>query len=122
MTVWEKVSINLQRGMERIAVFAAFFSERVKAEARIVRLRLKLNSVQKRIDGLHLAIGKRIIEIQTGPNLPKSTDALFKDDVIAAALTEIAERTKEIEDLERELREERASVSGITKKSEDTVA
>lgn len=120
MGIWERVFVNMQKGAWKVTVFAAFFSERVKAEVRIVRLRLKMESVQKRIDGLYRAIGKRALELKAGA-VVRSTDDLFKDDVISAAVTEIAKLEKKMEDLNAELKRERSSAD-IPKSPEDTAA
>lgn len=122
MTIWEKISINIQKGFERVTAFSAFFSERVKAEFRIVRLRIRIDAVQKRIDALHRIIGQRVLKLRSSAAIPSSTEQLLKDETIAAAITEIAEREKEIDDLKRELSKEAASDASDHKKSEDTVA
>lgn len=122
MNIWERVAINIQKGLERVAAFAAFFSERVKVELKIVRLRMRIDAVQKRIDALHRIIGRRVLELRSSAVATRSTEQLLKDEAISAAITEIAEREKEIEDLNLELSREAASVASANKKSEDTIA
>lgn len=122
MNIWERVAINIQKGLERAAAFAAFFSERVKVELKIVRLRIRIDTVQKRIDALHGIIGRRVLELRSSDAAPRSTEQILKDEAISAAITEIAEREKEIEDLNLELSREAASAASANKKSEDTIA
>lgn len=122
MNIWERVAMNIQKGLERVSAFAALFSERVKVELKIVRLRMRIDAVQKRIDVLHRTIGRRVLELRSSAAPPRSTEQLLKDEAISAAITEIAEREKEMEDLNLELSREAASGVSAHKKSEDTIA
>ncbi len=45
VTIWEKAVLNMQKGSRKIAAAAAVFSERVKAELTIVRLRIRIDEV-----------------------------------------------------------------------------
>jgi hypothetical protein len=46
MTIWEKAVLNMQRGSQRISVAAVLFSERVRVEIAVVRLRIRINEVR----------------------------------------------------------------------------
>lgn len=99
MTIWEKAILNMQKGSQKMATAAALFSERVKSEITIARLRIRLNDVQALIDEQHRAIGRKLIDLKGRSALPASTEQFIKDEEIVAAIAEIESREKEKEDL-----------------------
>jgi hypothetical protein len=120
MTIWEKAVLNMQKGVQRISVVASTFSERVKAEVAIVRLRIRIEEIQAQIDGLHRTIGLTIVDLIKSNEMPKSTEDLLKQENIAVSLIELAERKKELEDLEIEMKTEQDAFTPVTKLPEDT--
>ena len=120
MTIWEKAVLNMQRGVQRISMVASTFSERMKAEVAIVRLRIRIEEIQAQIDGLHRTIGLTIVDLIKSNEMPKSTEDLLKHENIAVSLIELAERKKELEDLNVEMKNEQDAFKPVTKLPEDT--
>jgi hypothetical protein len=48
-------------------------------------------------------IGRRVVNFAKGDALPRTSEQLVKDEEIAAAMTEIEARKKEMEDLHNEI-------------------
>jgi hypothetical protein len=120
MTIWEKTVLNVQKGIQKISVVAATFSERVKAEIAIVRLRIRIDDIQAQIDGLYRTIGRTIVDLMQSDQVPKTTEQLLKHESIVAALSDIAERKKEMEDLIAEMKREQDAFRPMTNQPEDT--
>jgi hypothetical protein len=120
MTIWEKSVVNIQKGILKVTVAAATFSERVKAEIAVVRLRIRLDEVQARIDGLHKIIGRKVETLKNSEMMPKTTDQLLKDENIDVALRELGEWKKELEDLKSEIKREQDAFKSVMKQTEDT--
>lgn len=103
MNLWETTLVNLQKGYDRMTLFAATFSDWVKAEINIVRLRMQIDEVRAAIRSEHASIGGKIVSMREEGTLPRSFDQFFKSDEIASSLDKltIAERTLDdlIEDL-----------------------
>ena len=104
MAIWEEVVVNLEKGARKLAVTAATFAERVRAEITVVRLRLRLDEVQSRIDELHRTIGRKFADLSSKEAIPKAGEQLLRDEDIAAALAELEARKKDIEDLNAEIK------------------
>ncbi len=121
MAIWERVAVNLETGARKLAAMAAIFSERVKAEIAIVRLRIRLDEVRSRIDELHRIIGRRVVDLANRAAIPKTGEQLLKDEDIAAALAEIVARKKDIEDLNEQIESEQAAFKPEPAQKEDTV-
>jgi hypothetical protein len=106
MTVWEKTLINLQKGYAKLASFAATFSDRVKAEITIVRLRMQIDGIQAKVREQQQFIGQKLLEMKENDTLPRSFDLLFNNDEIASALEKIERYQKDreilLDDLQRE--------------------
>jgi|GEM_PF-1511886 hypothetical protein len=120
MTIWEKAVINMHKGIEKINAVAAVFSERMKAEISIVRLRIRVDDVQARIDEQYRTIGRKVVDLSSRDELPKTGGQLLEDAVIAAAMTEIVARKKDIEDLKNEIKSEQDTFKPVPKQREDT--
>jgi regulator of extracellular matrix RemA (YlzA/DUF370 family) len=73
MTIWEKAVLNIQKGSGKIMSAAAVFSERVKAELAIIRLRIQLDQVRARMDALYGRIGRTIVGLKRKDALPKTS-------------------------------------------------
>jgi seryl-tRNA synthetase len=119
MTIWEQAVLNIQRGARKVAAFAATFAERVRAEISVVRLRIRIEEVQSRINELYRLIGKRLVSLHTQDALPKASEQLLKDDDVAAALVELADREQEIIELNNEIKNIQTDVWTTTKHTED---
>jgi hypothetical protein len=122
MTIWEKAILNIQKGVQKITVFAAFFSERVKAEIAIVRLRIRINEVQTKIDELYRIIGRKLVDLKNRGDMPKTSEHVLADADIFSAMNEIAELKKEIDDLVDEMKIEQEALRPALKQKEDSDA
>jgi hypothetical protein len=121
MNIWEKVVLNTEKGTKKVAAAAVTFAERVKAEVTIVRFRLRIDEVSTRIAELHQIIGRRLMELQKTDALPKTTDQLLKDDDIAAAIVELADREQEIKELSKDLKDTQTDIKVIVRHTEDKI-
>lgn len=120
MTIWEKAVFNMQRGARRLSATAAIISERLKAEITIARLRIRLDEVKSQVDEQYRIIGRRVVNLTNGVALPQTSEQLVKDEEIAAAMTEIEARKKEMEDLHTEIAKEQAAFKPSTEHEEST--
>ena len=120
MAIWEKVVVNLEMGSKKIAATASIFAERVKAEITIVRLRMRLDEVQSRIDELHRIIGRRVVDLSRAA-IQKAGEQLIKDDDIAAAMAELAVRNKDLQELNAEIKSEKSSFKTEPEQKEETI-
>jgi hypothetical protein len=121
MNIWEKTVLNIEKGTKKVAAAAVTFAERVKAEVTIVRFRLRIDEVSSRIDELHQIIGWRLVDLQKTNDLPKSTEHLLKDEDIAAALVELADRDQEIKELNKDLKDIQTDMKAIIRHTEDKI-
>ena len=120
MTIWEKAILNMQRGTKRISIAAALFADRVRVEINIVRLRIRIDEVQERIDAQHQAIGRKVVNLARGEALPITTEQLVKDEEIAAAMAELTDCKLEIEELRSTIVDEQATMKTAQKQAEGT--
>ena len=120
MTIWEKAVLNMQRGSQRISIASALFADRVRVEIDVVRLRIRIDEVQERIDELYQAIGRKVVNLTRGEALPKTTEQLVQDEEIAAAMSELADRKQELEELHGKIASEQDSVKTVHKQAERT--
>jgi hypothetical protein len=121
MTIWGKTVLNIEKGSKKIAVMAATFSDWVKTELAIIRLRIRVDEAQSAIDRLHHHIGRKIIDLKKKDALPKTTDLLFRDEEIVTAMTELADREQEFVELMNELQTVRSDFKTVVKQTEDTL-
>jgi hypothetical protein len=121
MNIWEKVVLNMQKGSKNVAATAATFSERVRVEVAIVRLRLRIDEVSFRIDELHRTVGRKLVNLQKKNALPKTTDQLLKDEDIVAAIVELADREQEIEELNKEIKNIQTDFKTNIRHTEDRI-
>lgn len=119
MTIWEKAILNIQRGSQRLTVAAALFADRVRAEITVIRLRIRIDEVQSRIDELYQGIGRRVVNLALGDALPKASDRLLQDEDISAAMADLKDRRQELEDLNNEIRNEKDLFKTAQKATED---
>ena len=97
MTVWEKTLVNIQKGYTKLTVFASIFSERARAEINIVRIRMEIDSVQRSIAEQQQLIGKKLLDLKEGGDLPRTFELFFAGDEIASALEQIERLNRELE-------------------------
>jgi archaellum component FlaC len=121
MAIWEKVVVNLEVGAKKIAATASILAERVKAELSIVRLRIRLDEIQSRINELHRIIGRRIVDLSSRSAIPKAGEQLLKDEDIAAALAELEARKKDLEELNAEIKSEQNAFRAEPEQKEETI-
>jgi seryl-tRNA synthetase len=121
MTIWEKAILNMQRGAQRISVAAVLFSERVRVEIAIVRLRIRIDEVQARKNELYQIIGRKLVNLATGDALPKTSEQLVENEDISLAMHELVDRKQEIEELNDRIRSEQNLFKTAPKRKEDAV-
>src|SRR5512143_1532645 len=111
----------MEKGTRKITVAAATFSEWVKTELAIIRLRIRIDEAQAGIDELHRQIGRKIRDLNKQDALPLSTEQMLKDEVISAALAELTDREQEIEELNAEMKKSATDYKTAAKQTEDTL-
>ena len=121
MTIWEKVVLNIQKGVQRISLVAATFAERMRAEITIVRLRIRIDDIQTQINELHRTIGRTVVDLIQTNTAPKVAEQLLKQENVATALNELAERKKEMQDLKNEIQSEQDAFKPVSKNPEETI-
>jgi seryl-tRNA synthetase len=109
MNIWEKSILSMQRGTQRISIAAVLFAERVQVEIAIVRLRLRIDEVQARINELYQGIGRKVVNLSRGEALPATSEQLIRDEEIALAMHELTDRKQELEELNNKIRTEQSS-------------
>jgi hypothetical protein len=119
MTIWEKAVLNMQRGGQRISVAAVLFAERVRVEIAVVRLRIRINEVQVRIDELHQGIGRTLVNLANGDALPKTSEQLVQNEDISLAMHELSDRKQELEELQDKIKSEQNLFKTVPKRKED---
>ncbi len=119
MAIWEKVIVNMERGAKRVATSAAFFSERVRAEVALARLRIRLHDVQTLINEQEAQIGRTIVSLRRKGELPDSTDSLLREEFIVTALAEIEAREKDVEEIRHEIAHEQTMIRAAQKTDEE---
>lgn len=118
MNLWEKTLVNLNKGYERLTLFAATFSERVRAEINIVRLRMQKDELEEAIDEEVRLIGGRLIVLRNKGTLPATMDQFLANDEIVASLEKISLHEKTLDDLREELGREAAAIRRDRRKKE----
>jgi len=121
MTIWEKAVVNVQKGLQKINTFSAFFSERMKAEIAIVRLRIRIDEIQTQIDELYRTIGRRVVDLKNRGEIPKASEQLLRDEDNVSSMNELVEQKKEIEDLLNEIKIEQEARKPAPKQKEDSL-
>lgn len=108
MTIWEKVIVNIEKGSKRIMAGAALFSERVRVEIAVARLRIRMDDVKSLIREQEQIIGRKLINLKNSDELPKTTELLMTDEEIVTALAELTSRERDLEDIRNEIENEQA--------------
>ncbi len=115
MLIWEKAVLNIQKGSQKVVAFASVFSERVKTEIAMARLRIKADEVQGRIDELHRVIGRKVEMLKRGEAMPKTSEQLLKDEDIDASLNELEKQKQEAEELRKEMKQGQDAFKPVSK-------
>ncbi len=117
MTLFDKVLINLHKGAEKLKWGAAIFSERIKFELGIIRMRIRINSIRERINELYAQIGRRAAALSAAnaEQLRAPLAEFLKSDEVAAALEEIEKLLKEIDEITADLAREQEDAVGDLK-------
>ena len=97
----DKVRKNLNEGIKQVKWFAAFLSERTRAEASIARFLYESSKLEARLDELYRDIGKRLLELKD-----KGEKDIFKDFIIMQTLNEIKKLKEDIRDYRKKADEE----------------
>jgi hypothetical protein len=118
MNLWETSLVNLQKGYEKLTLFAATFSDRVRAEINIVRLRMQINEVRKAVREEQLAVGRRLLEMHDDGTLPDTFERFFGNEEVAGSLEKIALHEKTLDNLIDDLESE-SSVLKLTRQKKD---
>jgi len=118
--IWEKVILNMQKGSDKLMAAVAMFSERVRAELNIVRLRIRLDNVQERVNEQHRIIGHTLVGLNNSGSLPKLAEQLLQDEKITASLIELAALEKELDRLNDEIKNETSVFRPTSKRTEET--
>lgn len=119
MTIWEKILVNVEKGARKVSVGAAMFSDRVKVEFALARLRIRMNEVRSLIKEQEQIIGRKVVELKRKEELPRTIEQLMADEDIVAALAEIASREKDLEEIKDEIAREQAVMTEEEDSRED---
>ena len=119
MAVGEKAITNLQRGYDRITAFAAVFSERMRAEVNIIRIRTQIDGVRRDIGEQHRIIGAKLLATRDEGTLPATIELFFSNDEVAASLKRITVLEKELENLQDELQAEAVTLKRAVRKDRE---
>jgi hypothetical protein len=122
MSIWEKAVLNMQKGSRKITASAAVFSERINAEIVMIRLKIKADEIQARIDALHIAIGKSVMNLKKSGDLPKTTEQFLKQDAVVSAMDELSKRESELAELQADIQNVFTDFKSSEKTAEDTIA
>jgi hypothetical protein len=119
MNLWETTVVNVQKGYGRLMLFAATFSERMRAEINVVRLRMQIDEKRAAIRKEHEAVGRKLIEMQENDSLPASFELFFKNDEITGSLGKIVRHEKALDELIDDLQHESGSLKQETHQGEE---
>ena len=122
MTVWEKTLINLQKGYTKLTIFAATFSDRVKAEITIVRLKIQIDGVRDNVREQQRFIGQKLLQMKENNELPRTFELFFQNDEVSWALEKIERLTSDLEILLDDLQRETEILKPSTASQEETPA
>lgn len=110
MNLWETTLIKMQKGYDKLTLAAASFSERVRAEINITRLRMQIDEAQGAVREEQLAIARKLLELRDVDELPESFELFFGSDAVAASLEKIALQEKHLDNLLEDLENEAGSL------------
>ena len=106
MTLFDRILINLHRGAERLKKGAALFSERLKFELSVIRMRIRIDAIRARVREQHELIGRKAADLGPADARNGSLESFFRDEEVRAALEEISALKTEIDDIVADLERE----------------
>lgn len=109
----------MEKGYAKLSSFATNFSERVKSDIQIIRIRMQMDEARAKIAQQHEFIGGRLLEQSGGGTLPASFDLFFRQEDISAAMERISSYEKDLDGLEEELSLEAGAITKHARKAED---
>jgi len=118
MTLFDRVLINLHRGAERLKKCAALFSERLKFELSVIRMRIRIDDIRTRIKELHAQIGRKAADLSGAEAQSGSLESFFRAEEVHAALKEIAALNKELDEIVADLVREQKEIIEAAKKDD----
>lgn len=120
MTLFDRILINLHRGAERLKKGAALFSERLKFEIAVIRMRIRIDDLRTRIKDLHAQIGRKAADLKETDPDNGDIGSFLRDEDVHAAIEEIAALKKEIEDIVADLEREQKEIFDASRKDDAT--
>ncbi len=96
----KRAADSFRNGIARIRWFSSVISARLKIEIAVIKLLHRSDTVQKQRDGLIRAIGERVYELRANEERN-----ILKDSTVRESIGRIEELEKEIEDLNRKVRD-----------------
>jgi hypothetical protein len=88
----KRIKDSFDSGVEKIKWFSSLLSDRVKVEVSVMKLIYQSDQMERRKDDLMRTIGRRVHELKAYPDRQ-----ILKDTVIADAIAEIEQITRDIE-------------------------
>ncbi len=89
----DKIKKSFNEGVKSVKWFAAFLSERTRAETSMAKLLYKSSKLETRLDELYRDIGKRVLELKE-----KDEKAILKDFIVLQTINEIIKLREKIDD------------------------
>ncbi|MEE8329215.1 MAG: hypothetical protein V3R54_04725 [Thermodesulfovibrionia bacterium] len=89
----DKIKRSFNEGVKKVKWFAAFLSERTRAETSMAKLLYQSRKLETRIDELYRDIGKRVLELKE-----KDEKAVLKDFIVLQTINEIIKLREKIDD------------------------
>jgi len=94
----KKVLEDFRKGTEKMRWFSALFAERLKIEIAVFKLRYDSEKMTRTRDELLKKIGERVLDLKSHQD-----KNIFKDTMVAEALSEIEKLDKSMEETENRI-------------------
>ncbi len=89
----DKIKRSFNEGVKSVKWFAAFLSERTRAETSMAKLLYQSSKLETGLDELYRDIGKRVLELKE-----KDEKAVLKDFIVLQTINEIIKLREKIND------------------------
>ncbi len=89
----DKIKKSFNEGVKSVKWFAAFLSERTRAETSMAKLLYQSSKLETGLDELYRDIGKRVLELKE-----KDEKAILKDFIVLQTINEIIKLRGKIDD------------------------
>lgn len=89
----DKVKRSFNEGVKNVKWFAAFLSERTRAETSMAKILYQSSKMETRLDELYRDIGKRVLELKE-----KDEKAVLKDFIVLQTINETIKLREKIDD------------------------